>query len=50
MTLAFVGLSILPIISVDSRLGFALKITAVIVVANVIGVALFLGRRRSMHG
>jgi amino acid transporter len=50
MTLAFVGLSILPIISVDSRLAFALKITAVIVAANVIGVALFLGRRRSMHG
>jgi amino acid transporter len=50
MTLAFVGLSILPIISVDSRLAFALKISAVIVAANVIGVALFLGRRRSMHG
>jgi amino acid transporter len=50
MTLAFVGLSILPIISVDSRVSFALKITAVVVVANVIGVALFLGRRRSMHG
>jgi amino acid transporter len=50
MTLAFVVLSILPIISVNSRLAFALKISAVIVIANAIGAAIFLGRRRSVHG
>jgi len=46
MTLAFVGLSILPIISVESRLNFALKISAVVLVTNAIGVAIFLSRRR----
>jgi amino acid transporter len=49
MTLAFVVLSILPIISVESRLSFALKISMVVVVANVAGAAIFLGRRRSVH-
>ncbi len=47
MTLAFVVLSILPIISVESRLSFALKISTVVVVANVVGAAIFLGRRRA---
>ena len=46
MTLAFVGLSILPIISVQSRLGFALKISAVVVATNAVGLAVFRGRRR----
>jgi glutamate:GABA antiporter len=45
MTLAFVVLSILPIISVQSRLIFALKISAVVVAANGLGAAIFLGRR-----
>jgi amino acid transporter len=40
-TLGFVVLSILPIIEVGSRLSFALKITAVIVVANAIGAAIY---------
>jgi amino acid transporter len=51
MTLAFVMLSILPIINVESRLGFALKISAVVVVTNAVGLAVFLGRRRrSVNG
>jgi amino acid transporter len=45
MTLAFVTLSILPIIDVDSRLVFALKISSVVVAANVIGTAIYLVRR-----
>jgi hypothetical protein len=45
MTLAFVVLSILPIISVESRLSFALKISTVVVVTNVVGAAIFVGRR-----
>ena len=45
MTLAFVVLSILPIVQVESRLTFALKISAVVVVTNVIGAAIFLSRR-----
>jgi amino acid transporter len=40
-TLAYVVLSILPIIDVGSRLSFALKITVVIVIANVIGYIIF---------
>jgi amino acid transporter len=55
MTLAFVTLSILPIITVDDRLVFALKISGVVVAANAAGAAIFLGRRAarrdaSMHG
>jgi amino acid transporter len=40
-TLGFVVLSILPIIQVDNRLTFALKISTVIVIANAIGFAIF---------
>jgi amino acid transporter len=47
MTLAFVGLSILPIVQVESRLSFAMKISAVVVLTNVLGAAVFLGRRRA---
>ena len=46
MTLAFVVLSILPIVQVQSRLAFALKISAVVILTNVLGAAIFLGRRR----
>jgi glutamate:GABA antiporter len=45
MTLLFVILSILPIIQVESRLIFALKITSLIVVTNLIGVAVFRSRQ-----
>jgi amino acid transporter len=45
-TLGFVVLSILPIVQVESRLVFALKISAVVIVANAIGVGIFLGRNR----
>ena len=46
MTLAFVVLSILPIISVESRLIFALKISTVVVLTNVAGFLIFMRRRR----
>jgi len=41
MTLAFVVLSILPIVQVESWLTFALKISTVIVLTNAIGFAIF---------
>lgn len=41
MTLLYVTLSILPIIEVTSRLAFALKITLLVVVTNLIGLAIF---------
>jgi glutamate:GABA antiporter len=41
MTLLFVTLSIIPIIQVTSRLAFAVKIVALIVVTNLIGLAIF---------
>ncbi len=41
-TLLFVGISILPIVQVQSRLVFAAKITMVIVIANAIGAGIFL--------
>ena len=47
MTLLYVGLSVLPIIPVGSRTVFALKITGLIVIANLVGVALYAaGQRR----
>jgi amino acid transporter len=45
MTLAFVILSILPIVQVESRLAFALKISTVVVLTNAAGLAIFLARR-----
>jgi amino acid transporter len=45
MTLLYVVLSVLPIIHVDSRTVFAVKITSLIVVTNLIGLALFARRR-----
>jgi len=45
MTLLFVTLSIVPIVEVESRLLFAAKILALIVVTNVIGLAIFHGKR-----
>jgi hypothetical protein len=48
MTLLYVTLSVLPIIPVGSRTAFALKITGLIVIANLIGVGVFAaGQRRS---
>ncbi|HEX4565132.1 MAG TPA: APC family permease [Vicinamibacterales bacterium] len=40
-TLGYVALSILPIIDVGSRLSFAIKITAVILIANMFGYTIF---------
>jgi glutamate:GABA antiporter len=45
MTLLYVILSVLPIIQVDNRLIFASKISALIIVANLIGVGLFVRTR-----
>jgi amino acid transporter len=45
-TVLFVVLSVLPIVSVESRLSFALKVGGTVVIANAIGVALYLVRRR----
>ncbi len=46
MTLLYVGLSVFPIIKVDSVATFALKITGVIVLMNVVGVGILLAARR----
>jgi amino acid transporter len=47
MTLAFVSLSILPIITVQSRLVFALKISVVVLLTNGIGFLLFRAGRQA---
>jgi amino acid transporter len=47
MTLLFVVVSIIPIVQVESRLVFALKISALIVLTNVIGAAIFLTNQGS---
>jgi len=51
MTLLYVGLSILPVIKVESRVAFTAKITTVIVGANLVGAAIFLmaERRRRLR-
>jgi glutamate:GABA antiporter len=45
MTLLFVVLSVLPIIQVENRLAFTAKISALIIITNLIGVALFVRTR-----
>ena len=50
MTLLYVVLSILPIVQVESRLIFALKISSLIVLANVLGLAIFLSKRSRSGG
>ena len=47
MTLLFVVLSILPIVQVGSPFVFALKISTVILLANAIGLAIFIGKRKA---
>ena len=42
MTLLYMALSIVPIVRVESRLLFALKISVLIVVANLVGLGIFL--------
>ena len=46
MTLLYVALSIIPIIQVESRLMFAIKIGGLIVVTNLIGLTIFLLAKR----
>ena len=46
MTLLYVTLSVFPIIKVESVATFAFKISTVIVVANILGIGVFLGARR----
>ena len=52
MTLLYVALSIMPIVEVESRLGFALKISGLIIATNLVGFAIYklAGRRRSAAG
>ena len=49
MTVLYVGLSIVPIIQVESRTMFAVKIAGLIVIMNVVGLGIYLaaGKRRS---
>lgn len=46
MTLLYVVLSLVPIVQVESRLVFALKLASLIVGTNAIGVAIFIAKRR----
>jgi len=50
MTLLYVALSIVPIIQVESRGMFALKLGGLIVVTNVLGVVIYRVARRSILG
>jgi hypothetical protein len=49
MTLLYVGVSIIPIIQVESRFMFALKIGGLIVITNLLGLAILfaIGKRRA---
>lgn len=50
MTLLYLTLSIFPIIAVASVASFAMKILLVIVTANVVGIAIYLGAKRKWRG
>lgn len=49
MTLLYVAVSVVPIVKVESSTSFALKIGGLIVVANVIGAAIFLAAKRTVR-
>jgi amino acid transporter len=46
MTLLYVGLSIVPIVRVESQFAFALKIGGLIIVTNLIGLGIYFAARR----
>jgi hypothetical protein len=46
MTLLYVGLSIVPIVQVESRLGFALKLGGLILGTNFVGWLIFAAAKR----
>ena len=46
MTLLFVGLSIVPIVKVESQMMFAVKIGGLIVITNLVGAGIYLAARR----
>jgi len=48
MTLLYLVLSLMPIIEVDNRLGFAMKIGGLIIVSNLIGFAIYKVARRKI--
>jgi hypothetical protein len=51
MTILYVVMAIFPIIKVESVATFALKVSGLIVIANVVGFAIFLtaGKRRDRY-
>jgi amino acid transporter len=49
VTLVYIAFTVVPIIDVESRSGFAMKIISVVIIADVVGIAVYkLGKRRSM--
>lgn len=50
VSLFYIGFTVVPIITVESRLTFAAKIILVVMVANAIGVLVFLSGRRKTSG
>lgn len=46
MTLLYISLSVVPIVQVESRLAFALKIGGLIIVTNILGLVIYLVMRR----
>lgn len=50
VSLFYIGFTVVPIISVESRLAFAGKIILVVVVANAIGAVVFVTGRRKISG
>ena len=46
MTLLYVGLSIVPIVKVESQLAFALKIGGLIIITNLIGLGFYIVAKR----
>lgn len=49
MTLLYISLSVVPIVQVESRLSFALKIGGLIVVTNILGFVIYLVMRRKVE-
>jgi len=50
ISLVYIGFTVVPIISVGSRLSFAAKIIGVVLTANAIGISIYLlGRKRTAN-
>jgi hypothetical protein len=50
MTALFIGVSVVPVVHVENAVAFGVKLTSIVVGANVVGAAVYLAGRRRRAG